>query len=125
MLIDITNTIQDTKNVINMNIKPFSHVITPITIDTSNMEYAEVDDVTDEDNVKELSFRILREIINIYETPNSIILLGHGIEKVYLTNKKDTSNSPVLRYKVAALVNVVEKPLSPAILYVNVFVFVS
>ena len=67
-------------------------------IDASNLEYAETSQVTEKDVVRQLSFKPIIEIINIYETIKFIILVESSVKSIFLTNKKDKDNNPILRY---------------------------
>lgn len=86
-----------------------SVVITPIPIDTSDYEYLPPSKVGVEHEVRELQFKIIKEIINIYETENMIVLVAPVMEKIIITNKKDDQNNPILRYSLKNTVSTLEK----------------
>ena len=65
---------------------------------------------TEKDHVKELNFNIVKEIVNIYETKKSIILVGMRVKKIFLTNKVNANNEPILRFESSNAMNVVDKP---------------
>jgi hypothetical protein len=105
----VVETIEDNKKISNLGLKEFSTLITNIEIDTSKLEYATPDQITEADEVKELQFRSIRELVNIYETNKSLILLVPKLQKVFLTNKKDHANAPILRYKIITSFNLIDK----------------
>lgn len=63
---------------------------------------------------KELQFKPLKEVVNIYETDKIIILVFYQLEKVFMTNEKNNDGSPRLRMEGSTLVNIVQKPTRPA-----------
>ena len=69
--------------------------------------------VTKEYEVKELKFKAIKEIVNIYETTNSLILVIPHMDKIILTNKKDKNNLPHLRFSSALDVTVTNKKSVP------------
>ena len=105
----VVETIEDNKKISSLGLKEFSSLITNVEIDTSKLEYAISDQITEADQVKELQFRSIRELINIYETNKSLILLVPRVQKVFLTNKKDHTNAPILRYKSITTFNLIDK----------------
>ena len=92
-----------------LGIKDISHVITNDEIDTSSMELSSAEAVTEKDQVRELKFVPNKQIINIYETQKHLILVAPFISKIFLTNKKDKTNSPILRYTYEMNINVIDK----------------
>lgn len=83
-------------------------------IDTSNLELiSDPSQVTKKDEVKELKFKPTKEIVNIYETTNSLILAIPHMTKIFLTNKKDQNNLPHLRFSLVADVTITEKTPPP------------
>lgn len=97
----------------------FSNVTTvdnPAGIDASNLEYSPTDKVTENDVVKELDFTPKKEVINIYETNKMLILISSKVTKVGLTNKRDDTNAPILRFTNDVGVQSIEKSsLNPKI----------
>src|SRR5215213_1800269 len=89
--------------------KEVSHIITDVEIDTSNMEYASYEQVTKEDEIKELKFKSHKRSINIYETQSYLIIIAPSVLKIFLTNKKDNTNSPILRYTYGMAVDTIDK----------------
>ena len=92
-----------------LEFKDVGVVITDVKIDTSGFEYANTNDVTDKDHVKELKFRAVDEVVNIYETQKALIFVLTFITNVYLTNKKDKSGNPILRYKYDKRISAIDK----------------
>lgn len=88
-----------------------SSVITTAEIDTSNLQYMPHEQVTEKDVVKELNFKVLKEVINVYETNKSIIIVSPQLQKLFLTNKKDNKNNPILRYIMKSGVNILSKSM--------------
>ncbi len=82
----------------SLRLKDISEVITDPPIDTTNFEYAEISQVTEKDEFKQLNFKPISEIINIYETAKFIFLVESRVKSISLTNKKDKDNNPILRY---------------------------
>lgn len=109
VVMDIIREQKNGKQMSSLTFQEYSHVITELKIDTSGYTFAEASSVTDADKVKELNFVIIKRVINIYETEQSIILVSPDVEKIFLTNKKDKTNSPYLRYVSKTNVNVVQK----------------
>jgi hypothetical protein len=110
VVMDIFNEEKNEKVGSGINFNQVSHVITTVNIDTSELQFAEATNVTEKDQVTELSFVTTKQIVNIYETDKSVILVTPDVEKIFLTNKKDKTNSPILRYISRTSVNVVQKP---------------
>ena len=86
-----------------------THVITPPNITQKDTEVT-VGTPTEEDQVCELDFEAEDEVINIYETKDYIILVANMIEKVFLTNKTDDQNNPMLRYQTKTGMKTIPKP---------------
>ncbi len=83
-------------------------------IDTTDLELeSDPNKVTEKDEVKELKFKTIKEIVNIYETANSLILVIPCVTKIVLTNKKDPNNLPRLRYLLVTDVAVTSKKPLP------------
>ena len=113
-VIEIINRIDDGKKKARLKFSIISNVVTPNPIDTSTLELeTDPNKVTAEYQVKELSFRPLKEIVNIYETKNAIILLIPIMQKIFLTSKKDANNAPHLRFSLMSDVSIIEKRLPP------------
>jgi hypothetical protein len=97
MLSDVVSETKDGKNTSMMGLKDVSVVITDISIDTSNLELAQTE-VTENDEREELRFKTIVQVVNIYETRNTIILIAPIVAKVLSTNKKDRDGNPILRF---------------------------
>ncbi len=109
-IVDVKNEKQeDGKYVTNMAFNDISFVITPKPIDTSDLEYMSKEKITAEHQTKELDFKPTREVINIYETEHSIILIALAVEKIFLTNKKDETNAPILRFTMKNGISIIPK----------------
>ena len=93
----------------NLGFQTVSHVISPENMDVSNLELASPEQVTNDDVIKDLNFKVKKQVINIYETEDVIILIKPEIEKIRATNKKDKENSPILRIRTGMDVNVIPK----------------
>lgn len=107
---EIINRMEDDKKGGGLKFSTISNVSTPIKIDTSNMKLVtDASQVTQDDVLNELKFKPIREIVNIYETKNALILVIPHMQQIFLTNKKDESNAPHLRYLLATDVNIIEK----------------
>jgi hypothetical protein len=81
------------------------------------MELGHPEHVTEKDEIRNLEFTPVKEVINIYETKKNLILLTSRVERVGLTNKKDKDGLPILRFGVLTGVNLVDKSslnISPA-----------
>jgi hypothetical protein len=87
-LTDVVREIKDSDQSLLLRSKDISVVVPAFDIDTSNMEYASTDQVTEKDIVKRYHFRPIKEIINIYEIEYAIILLACKTKEIALTNKK-------------------------------------
>ena len=109
ILVDIVNEPIEGKLRGKLGTKDISYVYTPEGIDTTGMEISTPEQVTEKDQVRELSFKPTKEVINIYETEKSLILIITGISKIFLTNKKDKENAPIIRYTGQHGIEVIEK----------------
>jgi hypothetical protein len=89
--------------------KDLSVVITDAEIDTSDLEYAEREQVTEKDEIRELQFKPITEVVNIYESQNFIFFVPTIIRKVMITNKKDKQEAPILRFEYLPRVSTVDK----------------
>ena len=58
----------------SLGVQDFSVVISDVEMDTSKLEYATKEQVTESDQIKELKFKPIKEVINIYETQKAITL---------------------------------------------------
>jgi len=58
-----------------------------------------------------MKFKPLKEVINIYETEKSLIILYPIVEKIILTDSKDSSGNPILRYALKNSLNVISKEM--------------
>jgi hypothetical protein len=92
-----------------LGIKSVAHVITDVKIDTSALEYSSAEQVSEKDNVKELRFRTIKQVISVYETTKHLVMIAPSVEKIFETNKKDKTNSPILRYTYATGIDAYEK----------------
>jgi len=93
----------------DLGFQNISHVVTPKKIDTTDYEYLPAEQITDKHETKKLNFKIVKEIINVYETDKLIILVDPRVEKISLTNKKDKDDNPVLRYRTGIAISVIPK----------------
>jgi hypothetical protein len=110
ILVDITvQTGENGQKRSNLALKYFSHIITDIHIDTTNLEYASEEQVTEKDEIKELWFQSIKEVVNIYETQKNLILISPILRRVMLTNKKDKEGAPILRIGYEAAINAIDK----------------
>lgn len=98
----------------NLGLHGVSHVASPPDMDTSGLEFGEANKVTEQDEVAELKFTVKKQVINIYETDNAIILVNPKVETIHSTNKKDKSGM-ILRFRTGIEVNVVPKNLDGTI----------
>jgi len=112
IVMDVYTEDKDGKKLGGLELKEISFVITEVEIDTSSYEFAETSAVTEEHQTKELKFTTVKRSVNVYETDKTIILVAPEITKIFLTNKKDKTSSPILRYVSDTNVNVVDKPYS-------------
>lgn len=101
---------EDTKKT-GIEFKDISNVFTPTTIDTSDYEESTSEQVTQEHERERLVFTPIKQVINIYETDRSLIIIYPVIERIFLTNKKDKKGDPILRYHSKNSVNVIDKKM--------------
>jgi hypothetical protein len=94
-----------------IDFKDISSVTTLTPIDTTEYEESTPEQVTAEHEIRTLKFKSLKQIINIYETEKSLIVLYPVIENIYLTNKKDKQGDPILRYLAKNSLNVIDKKM--------------
>lgn len=109
ILVDVIADIGNGKPKTSMGLKDFSHVFTTTKIDTLDFEYSTPEHVTEKDQIRELQFITLKENVNIYETKKELILINLHLQKIFLTNKKDITNSPILRYESLSTISVLDK----------------
>lgn len=108
----ITNIFQDEdgeKPKIGVDFRDVSKTFATEPVDTSDLESGTAGQVTDDDNVRELAFEVLKETANIYETDDLIIVLVPVMRNIYLTNKKDRGGDPILRYKIQNSCSIIDK----------------
>jgi hypothetical protein len=99
------------KKSFSADFRDVSVILTPEGLDTSRLESVYPDEVTERDETEEMRFTTIREIINIYETKNSLFIIAPHITKIALTNKKDKkTNLPIIRYASDTMVSTVSKP---------------
>ena len=108
-VVEIIKIQDDDKENSAISFKEISHVFSSTPIDTSNLEMARSEDVTAENHVEELKFKMTNQIINLYETEKSLIILVPVVEKIFITDKKDKDNNPILRYVMNNSVNIINK----------------
>ena len=92
-----------------MSFKEISHVFSSTPIDTSNWKMARPEDVTAENQVKELEFKMINQITSLYETEKSLIILVPIVEKIFITDKKDKDDNPILRYVMKNSISIITK----------------
>jgi hypothetical protein len=105
----IAETKQDNKKMINLSLKDVSLVLANVPIDTTGFEVSSSDKVTEKDQSRELKFRPIKEFVNIYETEGAILFLASKVQKVFLTNKKDNTGIPILRYETLTGFSLLDK----------------
>ena len=103
-------TLDDRNTRLNFGAKQISAVETPIKIDTHDIEVATVESVTEKDEIRGLKFKIIKRPTCIYESETFLILCVTDVIKVSLTNKKDKSGNPILRFVSEQKIAVVDKP---------------
>lgn len=114
VITSITNHDEDGKKRSSAEFKLISLTIAPTTINTSNLKLVEdPNQITEKDVVKEIQFTTLKEVVNIYETKNALILVIPHMQKIFLTDKKDKNNAPHLRFTLASDINIIQKTVSP------------
>lgn len=97
---DIVNTDDpDPNKQSRMDSKLMSSVIATKEIDTSNLVESTPDQTLVSDQTNELKFKIIKELVNIYETKKSIILVTSHVYKIFATTKKDKKGDPILRFR--------------------------
>jgi hypothetical protein len=106
---DIIETTEGNKRIANLALRDVSVVITDVKINTDNFEISSPDKVTEKDQITELKFKPIREVINIYETPDALLFLANKVQRVFLTNKKDQTGAPILRYETLTGFNFLNK----------------
>jgi hypothetical protein len=79
----------------------FSKVISPLDDIANQRKY---------DETKSLSFRSIKEVVNIYETKAAIILVIYRLDKLLPTTELNREGIPILRIEGNTLVNVVKRP---------------
>lgn len=87
-----------------------AHVVSPpniIRYDVKAFEGAPAE----ADRVRELKFEVEESVINIYETQDHIILVASMVQKIFLTNKVDAQNNPVLQCMAQVALNTIPKPI--------------
>ncbi len=89
--------------------KDVSYVITPYSIDRSGLELGDPATVTEKDVIGPLQFKPVKEMINIYETEQSMIFLTPKVEKIFSTRKKDMDNNPIIRYTMKTIIDITQK----------------
>ena len=94
-----------------IELKEISNVFTPKPIDTADLKTAKPEDVTKENEREELKFKPLKVINSIYETEKSLIIICPMLEKIILTDCKDSSGNPIVRYALKNALNVIAKKL--------------
>lgn len=109
-LVDILSDIDSNEKRGSVRVQPYSYVITPNDIEKYGIKY-EQGIATEEDQIRELKFTPLSEIINIYETKKFFILVGIKVKKVFLTDKinSDDDDAPILRYQSLNEFSIIEK----------------
>lgn len=116
-VLKIKNSVVDIKNKkddqeqpsVHIGLRDVSSVITPKPVNTSDYEYMPPEQVNEKHQIKELKFKPKREVVNIYETANSIILADTKVRNIFLTNKKDGKGDPILRYQVDTGISIIQK----------------
>ena len=86
-----------------------THVVSPPGTTSGDIEVTE-GTPTEEDQVREMKFEIEEEVINIYETKDHLILVASPVQKIFLTNKVDGENNPMLRCLARVALNTIPKP---------------
>ena len=89
--------------------RPYVHVITTSNLERYDIKY-DRETPTENDQVKELKFTSISNVINIYETKKQFIFTRVNTKKIFLTNKMDISNNPILRYRHGCEINITTKP---------------
>jgi hypothetical protein len=111
VLTEITEEIREEKSGFNFNFTPVVRVIKLVERNTSDSKLSSSEEVAKENNQRELQFKPLKEIINLYETGDGqIILVAYILEKVFSKNGLDKEGIPIMGFMEYTLVNVVPKP---------------
>jgi hypothetical protein len=107
----VVETTEDNRKMTRLAIRDVSFVVaTDVNkIDTTNFEVSTADNVTEKDQINELKFRNLKEVINIYETDSALLFLTSKVQKIFLTNKKDNVGVPILRHETLTGFNLLSK----------------
>ncbi len=108
-VVEIIKIQDDDKENSAISFNEISRVFSSTPIDTSNLEMARPEDVTAKNQVKELEFNMTNQIINLYETEKSLIILVPIIEKIFITDKKNQDDNPILRYVMKNSVSIINK----------------
>jgi len=93
----------------NFGIQVVSAVEVPDEFDTSDLKLTDRE-VTDQDIVKELRITQRKEVVNIYETEKSFIVMAIHVNKISMTDKKIKDGSPALRFNYDTAVTSYLKP---------------
>jgi hypothetical protein len=109
ILTDLVSEKGNDKPQTRLGLKDVSHVFNMVDVDTTGLDESTPEQVTEQDQIRELKFEILKESVCIYETAISLILVSSPVNKVHLTNKKDKTNSPILRYESPSTIAVMDK----------------
>lgn len=109
ILIDLVSETENGKPQTKLGLKDFSNIFNTVDIDTTGFDDSLPEQVTEKDQIRELKFEISKENVSIYETAKSLILVSSSVNKVYLTNKKDKTNSPILRYESPSTIVILDK----------------
>jgi hypothetical protein len=107
----VVETTEDNKKMTRLGTRDVSFVVvTDVNkIDTTNFEVSSPDNVTEKDQISELKFTRLKEVVNIYETDNALLFLTSKVQKIFLTNKKDNVGVPILRNEILTGFNLLSK----------------
>lgn len=65
--------------------------------------------MTEKDEVKPLKFKIIKEPVNIYETERFLIFIVTMVKKISITNKKDKTDNPILRFTSDKQISTLDK----------------
>ena len=106
-LVEIFNQTDD-ENQGQIITKSTSHVITPNDVNLYDIEY-EQGDPTEKDQIRELKFHVERKVTSIYETKKLLIMIDIKVKKIFLTNKTNDQNEPLLRYLQQTSITVIKK----------------
>jgi hypothetical protein len=109
ILADLVSEKENDKPQTRLGLKDLSHVYNTVDIDTTGFDESTPELVTEKDQIRELKFEVSKENVSIYETAKSLILVSSSVNKVYLTNKKGKTNSPILRYESPSTIVILDK----------------